>query len=503
MSKFKSIDTMLNDIRANKGVPSNQIPSQYPEIRATTMDPGGMERTAEYVFNVELPRVAALAASLEKQAELGADNPSYLRAMAYAMREKVASEAAGLLKHSISTPKNQINSLLSKTSEDLYQATSSPEKNVRTVLTHRLEKGLADPDSSQYRYLSKGTPNAKGIIKSELDRRKALPLKGYFRGGQKDIDSFRDDVTAYYNPTPDTSYGIQPTAFETYAPAEGRRPFAISDDVMEHIFSDKIRSYPYQLGQYKATLRDNRNSSFSQPYTREGLSSSKYTPGYHIGTTPGKDGTAYVNPITVAHEYAHGRFGMDEPEADLYAATTDYDIKDLARWYLTSSASRVDPDEPPLPGDDHFGPHERMRLFASRFNNEGVSDAPQQMEETPTPQMEKTQSVREGCGCGDCGDSGDLADRLLDYAVKVSGVQKKYQSPDGGLNRKGRAHFKRTEGANLKRPVSAKQAKKSPKSAKRRKSFCARMGGMKKKHNIDCSKTPDKSICKALRKWDC
>lgn len=108
-----------------------------------------------------------------------------------------------------------------------------------------------------------------------------------------------------------------------------------------------------------------------------------------------------------------------------------------------------------------------------------------------------------GCGCGDCSSSGDIADKLLDYAVKVSGVKKKYQSPDGGLNRKGRAHFKRTEGANLKRPVSSKQAKKSPKSAKRRKSFCARMGGMKKKHNIDCSKTPDKSICKALRKWDC
>ena len=119
---------------------------------------------------------------------------------------------------------------------------------------------------------------------------------------------------------------------------------------------------------------------------------------------------------------------------------------------------------------------------------------------------EAAQLIKEagcGCGCNDCSNSGDIADRLLDYAVKVSGVKKKYQSEDGGLNRKGRAHFKRTEGANLKRPVSKKQAKKSKKSAKRRKSFCARMGGMKKKHNIDCSKTPDKSICKALRKWDC
>ena len=108
-----------------------------------------------------------------------------------------------------------------------------------------------------------------------------------------------------------------------------------------------------------------------------------------------------------------------------------------------------------------------------------------------------------GCDCGGCDDSYDLTDALLDYAVKTSGVKKKYQAKDGGLNRKGRAHFKRTQGSNLKRPVSKKQAKRSPKSAKRRKSFCARMGGMKKKHNIDCSKTPDKSICKALRKWDC
>ena len=60
-------------------------------------------------------------------------------------------------------------------------------------------------------------------------------------------------------------------------------------------------------------------------------------------------------------------------------------------------------------------------------------------------------------------------------------VQKKYQNPKGGLNKAGRAYFKRTTGANLKPPVSAKKAKKSPKAAARRKSFCARMQGMKKK----------------------
>jgi len=49
----------------------------------------------------------------------------------------------------------------------------------------------------------------------------------------------------------------------------------------------------------------------------------------------------------------------------------------------------------------------------------------------------------------------------------------------GGLNEKGRKSYEKANpGSDLKPPVSAKQAKKSPKSAARRKSFCARMGGM-------------------------
>ena len=91
---------------------------------------------------------------------------------------------------------------------------------------------------------------------------------------------------------------------------------------------------------------------------------------------------------------------------------------------------------------------------------------------------------------------------------KKSGAwtRKEGQNKKGGLNEKGRKSYERENpGSDLKAPVSRKQAKKSKggKAAKRRKSFCARMGGMKKDHNIDCSKDPDKRICKALRKWDC
>ena len=79
--------------------------------------------------------------------------------------------------------------------------------------------------------------------------------------------------------------------------------------------------------------------------------------------------------------------------------------------------------------------------------------------------------------------------------------RKEGKNPEGGLNAKGRASYK---GGKLKPPVSAKQASKSPKAAARRKSFCARMRGMKRK--LTSAKTandPNSRINKSLRKWDC
>ena len=80
-------------------------------------------------------------------------------------------------------------------------------------------------------------------------------------------------------------------------------------------------------------------------------------------------------------------------------------------------------------------------------------------------------------------------------------VKKVYQNPEGGLNAKGRAYFKRTEGANLKPPVSSEQAKKSPKAAGRRKSFCARMSGVAGPLKDEKGRPTRKAL--ALRKWDC
>ena len=78
--------------------------------------------------------------------------------------------------------------------------------------------------------------------------------------------------------------------------------------------------------------------------------------------------------------------------------------------------------------------------------------------------------------------------------------RKEGKNPKGGLNAKGRASA-RAQGMNLKPPVSAAQAKRSPKAAARRRSFCARMSGMPGPMKDSKGRPTRKAL--ALRKWDC
>jgi len=76
-------------------------------------------------------------------------------------------------------------------------------------------------------------------------------------------------------------------------------------------------------------------------------------------------------------------------------------------------------------------------------------------------------------------------------------TRKEGKSESGGLNKKGRDSYnKANPGSNLKAP--------QPEGGSRKKSFCARMRGMKKK--LTSAKTandPDSRINKSLRKWKC
>ena len=64
-----------------------------------------------------------------------------------------------------------------------------------------------------------------------------------------------------------------------------------------------------------------------------------------------------------------------------------------------------------------------------------------------------------------------------------------------------KAYRRENPGSKLKTAVTEKDP--GPGRSKRRKSFCARSKGQQDMHNIDCSKDPDKAICKARRRWRC
>ena len=76
----------------------------------------------------------------------------------------------------------------------------------------------------------------------------------------------------------------------------------------------------------------------------------------------------------------------------------------------------------------------------------------------------------------------------------------KHKSRSGGLTKAGREKYNRETGSKLKAPVTGKP-KAGSKDAGRKKSFCARMGGVKGPAKKPNGKPTRKTL--ALRKWNC
>ena len=97
------------------------------------------------------------------------------------------------------------------------------------------------------------------------------------------------------------------------------------------------------------------------------------------------------------------------------------------------------------------------------------------------------------------GSKGAPTEENLKRSQAKSGAwtRKEGKNPSGGLNEKGRRSYERENpGSDLKAP--------QPEGGSRKKSFCARMCGMKKKRTGSKGKSdPNSRINKALRKWKC
>ena len=117
--------------------------------------------------------------------------------------------------------------------------------------------------------------------------------------------------------------------------------------------------------------------------------------------------------------------------------------------------------------------------------------------------------LKEACDCWDgykrkpgtkpCDKGSCIKEEDIDEAAVDA---KGHKSSTGGLTQKGRDSYN-AKGGNLQAPVTTPPSKLDPdsKPAKRRKSFCARMGGMEGAMKKPNGEPTRKAL--ALRKWNC
>ena len=159
--------------------------------------------------------------------------------------------------------------------------------------------------------------------------------------------------------------------------------------------------------------------------------------------------------------------------------------------------------------DDVTGQHRAGESCTDLINNSnihkvycGYTDPSQGDDEHDergfTLQETNNQQIRDLCK--------QFADTFLENEIDESAAwhRKAGKNKNGGLNKKGVASYRREHpGSKLQTAVTTKPSKlkKGSKAAKRRKSFCARMGGMKGAMKKPNGEPTRKAL--ALRKWNC
>tara|TARA_Y100000389_G_scaffold191640_1_gene218151 strand:+ start:32613 stop:34451 length:1839 start_codon:yes stop_codon:yes gene_type:complete len=158
---------------------------------------------------------------------------------------------------------------------------------------------------------------------------------------------------------------------------------------------------------------------------------------------------------------------------------------------VAKCADELDEAKKCWPGYEKKG---TKKMFGKTYNNcvkkEGFCDW--------RAELDLQEKKMKNCGCGQnpCKTYGK-------QEVKEDWQKSNRKDGVDGMSQKAvNAYRRENPGSKLKTAVTG-NPKKGSKDAKRRKSFCARSKGQQDMHNINCAKTPDKSICKARRRWKC
>jgi hypothetical protein len=114
----------------------------------------------------------------------------------------------------------------------------------------------------------------------------------------------------------------------------------------------------------------------------------------------------------------------------------------------------------------------------------------------------RDKAIKKAMGKKNCGCGKEICETYGKQEVKEDWQKSNRKDGVDGMSQKSVNAYKRENpGSKLQTAVTEK--KPTGKRAKRRTSFCARSKGQKDMHNIDCSKTPEKKICKARKRWRC
>lgn len=237
-----------------------------------------------------------------------------------------------------------------------------------------------------------------------------------------------------------------------------------------------------------------------------------------------------------------GNKTMDPHEATRYFATIpskDPSLKDfsiLISLHDEDSSSHLDIKTPNLPNDKDFDTV--VNLKKSIENNigdsEGLSINWYKFDHDIDPREDAINNIQENISSVQSDIEEDLNSQfdLIEWFVEQLAIQhnvdseliwedfehvddatllevatwqkKAGKSKTGGLNKKGVASYRRAHpGSKLQTAVTTKPSKlkKGSKAAKRRKSFCARMSGVKGPMKDENGKPTRKAL--ALRKWNC
>ena len=177
--------------------------------------------------------------------------------------------------------------------------------------------------------------------------------------------------------------------------------------------------------------------------------------------------------------------------------------------YLDAAADYVDSGEmkeqmlPPIDPEAHKKAQKTQKIYNKGSGTDNPYERKEFLKRTgPQLPLAKNKSETQLAHYDPENDLVEYSNWRADFGLSEDWQKVNRKDKTDGLSQKAVDAYRRENpGSKLQTAVTEKNPK--GKRAERRKSFCRRSAGQRDMHNIDCSKTLDKPICKSRRRWKC